>query len=216
MSDQATPEKMVLEPCPMCGTHAETDGVSHIRCANTYNCDIQTRLGPRAWNRREAARRLSAPAAYERLTAEHLAASAPPAPSADQREELARELWIANRFGFGADNEQQAELRRRLWLDDDWIPEQEKRVDMAIYDSRAHWRKMADFALGYRKLAPAQSVGQSAAQGVDAEELVKWCQDYTFAFTDDAPPRVVFLRTMALVVSKIRRLSALPKGQEHE
>lgn len=41
-----------LLPCPFCGSHAETVHASHIRCANIYNCDCETRLGPTAWNRR--------------------------------------------------------------------------------------------------------------------------------------------------------------------
>lgn len=41
-----------LLPCPFCGTHAEVVCASHIRCANIYNCDCETRLGERAWNRR--------------------------------------------------------------------------------------------------------------------------------------------------------------------
>lgn len=41
-----------LTDCPRCGTHAEVVLGNHIRCANTYNCDCETRLGVEAWNRR--------------------------------------------------------------------------------------------------------------------------------------------------------------------
>lgn len=41
-----------LLPCPRCGTHAERVHGSHIRCANIYNCDCETRLGDETWNRR--------------------------------------------------------------------------------------------------------------------------------------------------------------------
>ena len=44
--------EQALLPCPRCGSHAEVVHASHIRCANTYNCDCETRLGPTAWNRR--------------------------------------------------------------------------------------------------------------------------------------------------------------------
>lgn len=56
----AKPEPQVtlaeaLLPCPFCGTYAEVVHTSHIRCGNIYNCDAETRLGERAWNRRAAA-----------------------------------------------------------------------------------------------------------------------------------------------------------------
>jgi len=41
-----------LLPCPFCGSPAEIVHASHIRCANIYNCDCETRLGEKAWNRR--------------------------------------------------------------------------------------------------------------------------------------------------------------------
>lgn len=50
-----------LIPCPRCGAHADVvSGGSHIRCANIYNCDCETRLGREAWNRRDDKRLIEA------------------------------------------------------------------------------------------------------------------------------------------------------------
>lgn len=54
MTSSSRPEAQEMLPCPRCGTHAEVVHASHIRCANIYNCDCETRLGIEAWNRRPA------------------------------------------------------------------------------------------------------------------------------------------------------------------
>ena len=51
-SQEAIERGVALLPCPFCGSRAEVVHTSHIRCTNTYNCDAETRLGVKTWNRR--------------------------------------------------------------------------------------------------------------------------------------------------------------------
>lgn len=51
-SDSSVVLGAVILPCPFCGSRAEVVHASHIRCINWYNCDGETRLGTKAWNRR--------------------------------------------------------------------------------------------------------------------------------------------------------------------
>jgi len=84
-------------------------------------------------------------------------------------------------------------------------------------DARRCLERAENAIEGYRKLAPAQSVGQSAAQGVFVPQSVwDWLMGEGDSFIDAEPPHPKYKRNFWWRKELRKRLSALPKGQDDE